>query len=129
VSPVLPGIVTHYGVSYNGSRMGCAGEPYSSEDDTIIAVGPMDYADWPCGTNLRVCGPAGCVVGFRQDSCPGCGENHLDLSEAAINAVCGDQADLCRVGIEEVVYQANPVFFELVESALPVIAETPQVLQ
>ncbi len=108
ISPVFQGLVTHYGVSYNGNPMGCSGELYSSENETIIAVGPADYGEWPCGTNLRVCGPTGCVVGFRQDSCPGCGENHLDLSEAGINTVCGDQAHVCRVGIEEVIFEISP---------------------
>jgi hypothetical protein len=112
VGPVEPGIVTHYGVSYNGNRMGCHGTPYSSENETIIAVGPADYGEWPCGTTLRVCGPTGCVVGFRQDSCPGCGPNHLDLSEAGINTVCGDQAHVCRVQIEEVVFEVDPLWVD-----------------
>ena len=108
VSPVFEGLATHYGVSYNGSRMGCSGEPYSSENETIIAVGAMHYGEWPCGTPLRVCGVAGCIVGFRQDSCPGCGSYHIDLSEAGINKACGDQADVCRVGIEQVLFELPP---------------------
>lgn len=105
-----PGLVTHYGVQYNGNPMGCRGDSYSSENETIIAVGPADYGEWPCGTTLRVCGPGGCIVGFRQDSCPGCGNNHLDLSESGINSVCGDQADICRVQIEEVIFEVDPVW-------------------
>jgi len=49
---------------------------------------------------LRVCGPAGCIVGLRQDGCPGCGVNHLDLSESGIAIVCGPGAGRCRVEIE-----------------------------
>jgi hypothetical protein len=108
VSPVFRGVVTHYGVSYNGSPMGCDGTLYTSENPTIIAVGPaLDY-DWPCGTQLRICGPVDCMVGMRQDSCPGCTAYVLDLSEAGINLVCGDQAEVCRVGIEEVTIEYPP---------------------
>jgi hypothetical protein len=108
VSPVYEGLATHYGVQYNGSIMGCMGEPYSSDNETIIAVGAVHNAEWPCGTQMRVCGLAGCIVGSRQDSCPGCGAYHLDLSEAGIMLACGDQAHVCRVGIEQVLleYQA-----------------------
>jgi hypothetical protein len=88
--------------------MGCVGDPYTSEDVTIIAVGAMHNSEWPCGTPLRVCGVAGCIVGFRQDSCPGCGSYHVDLSEAGINEACGDQAHVCRVGIEEVLFEIPP---------------------
>jgi hypothetical protein len=108
VSPVFRGFVTHYGVSYNGSPMGCYGYPYTSENTTIIAVGPVQDDVWPCGTQLRVCGPAGCIVGMRQDSCPGCTSYGLDLSESGINLVCGDQAHVCRVGIEQVLIEYPP---------------------
>lgn len=108
VSPVFEGFVTHYGVSYNGSPMGCTGLPYSSDNETIIAVGPMNSGEWPCGTQLRVCGVAGCFVGVRQDSCPGCTAYVLDLSEAGIALACGDQAHVCRVGIEEVLVEYPP---------------------
>jgi hypothetical protein len=108
VSPVFEGVVTHYGVSYNGSPMGCTGLPYSSENETIIAVGPMNSGQWPCGTQLRVCGTVGCFVGVRQDSCPGCTAYVLDLSEAGITLACGDQAHVCRVGIERVLIEYPP---------------------
>jgi hypothetical protein len=136
VSPVYEGLATHYGVSYNGSRMGCVGDPYSSENETIVAVGYMHNSEWPCGTPLRVCGVAGCIVGFRQDTCPGCGSYHIDLSEAGINKACGDQAHVCRVGIEQVLFEMPPPEMPppievllpvdpVIESIIPINLEAP----
>lgn len=97
----IQGYATHYGPSYNGSPLGCAGYGvYRSGDPTIVAVGPARYREWPCGTLLRLCGPAGCAVVVRKDSCPGCGPYLLDLSEAANTAVCGSTPHTCRVSIE-----------------------------
>jgi len=101
--PPINGIVTRYGRSYNGHSLGCRTGLYASEDPSVIAVGPAREGEWPCGTPLRVCGAAGCIVGYRQDGCPGCGPSHLDLSEAGINVVCGLGADICRVQIERLV--------------------------
>jgi len=78
---------THYGESYNGRPLGCGGT-YSSWDTSIVAVGPGDYARWPCGTVLEVVGPQGTIEVIRQDSCPGC-YGMIDLSEAGHAAVCG----------------------------------------
>jgi hypothetical protein len=132
VSPVFEGVVTHYGVSYNGFPLGCTGLPYSSENETIIAVGPMHEGAWPCGTQLRICGTAGCIVGVRQDSCPGCGPYVLDLSEAGINLVCGDQASVCRIGVEKVLIEyppppPPPPLIEVIPAPPPV--ETPSILR
>ena len=77
--------------------MGCGGV-YSSGDVSIAAVGPAYYGI-PCGTPLRVCGAAGCIVARRTDSCPGCAGNWIDLSEAGIVAVCG-QLGRCSVSVE-----------------------------
>ena len=99
----VAGLVTHYGVSFNGQSLGCGLGSYSSGNPGIVAVGPERYAEWPCGTAFRICGDAGCIIGTRQDACPGCGPNHLDLSESGIGLVCGDQASVCRVSIEQVV--------------------------
>jgi expansin (peptidoglycan-binding protein) len=109
VSPVYDGVVTHYGVTYNGYTMGCGPNPetYTSDNPTIIAVSPADAGNWPCGTSLRVCGPSGCIIGVRVDACPGCGPYHLDLSEAGIDKVCGDQGAVCKVTIEKVIWQSE----------------------
>ena len=105
---------THYcrgyaDCSYAGQPLGCGNGVYDPYDPTIVAVGPSRYAEWPCGTKLRVCaretfpslqgGPflggyqelvvpgMWCINVARQDSCPGCGHYLLDLSEAAFEAL------------------------------------------
>ena len=79
--------------------MGCGGV-YSSNDITIMAVSPARYREWPCGTRVQVCGPAGCIVVTRQDACPGCYANLVDLSEAGNAAVCGSPPHTCRVTLQ-----------------------------
>jgi hypothetical protein len=90
----------------------------------------MNGAEWPCGTQLRVCGSAGCFVGVRQDSCPGCTSYVLDLSEAGIALACGDQAQVCRVGIEEVLIEyplpEQPPAIEVIQVTEP--APAPSIL-
>lgn len=97
---IADGFVTHYGESFNGHTLGCGGGSYSSGDDSILAVSPSRYDGWPCGTMLRVCGPVGCINGARQDACPACEPNQLDLSESGIAKVCGNGIGNCRVTIE-----------------------------
>jgi hypothetical protein len=106
IGPAADGIATRYGTSYNGKRMGCPGAGlYSSWDETIVAVSPGRYRSWGCGMLLEVCGPVSCVLGVRKDACPGCGTNHVDLSEAGIAQACGAGADRCRVRIQAVLVQ------------------------
>ena len=105
-SRVLAGFATHYGAEYEGSPMGCPSadgrsRPYRGEDATIVAVSPDRDGEWYCGRELRVSGPAGSIVVTRQDSCPGCAANVLDLSEAGNALVCGAPPHTCRVTIEE----------------------------
>jgi hypothetical protein len=97
VGPQVAGIVTHYGAQYNGHTLGCGTGYYSSDNVSIIAVGPSRNSLWPCGTMIEVCGPAGCIMTVRHDGCPGCGPNHADLSEAGIAAVCGYGPSQCEV--------------------------------
>ncbi len=96
---LISGHATSYGASYNGHSMGCGGV-YSSSDITIMAVSPARYREWPCGTQVQVCGPAGCIVVTRQDACPGCYANLVDLSEAGNAAVCGSPPHTCRVTLQ-----------------------------
>ena len=96
---LLTGHATSYGASYNGHAMGCGGV-YSSNDITILAVSPARYREWPCGARLQVCGPVGCIVVTRQDACPGCYANLVDLSEAGNAAVCGSPPHTCRVTLQ-----------------------------
>lgn len=83
---------TYYHPSLTGNNLGCTqphGGKYWPWDDSIAAIGPSNYANYPCGTRIIVHGPAGSHIVTRRDSCPGCGHNHIDLSEAAIQLVCG----------------------------------------
>ncbi|HWO73125.1 MAG TPA: hypothetical protein VNN21_06165 [Dehalococcoidia bacterium] len=100
VSAALRGWATHYGESFAGQPLGCGYGPYYPWDASIVAVGPSRYREWPCGTLLQVCGPAGCIVAVRQDSCPGCASNVVDLSEAGNELVCGSPPHTCRVTIQ-----------------------------
>ncbi|HLF77373.1 MAG TPA: hypothetical protein VJB57_07760 [Dehalococcoidia bacterium] len=102
VGPVMSGIATRYGTRFSGRSLGCGTGVYRSDNPQIIAVGPARSREWGCGTLLQVCGKAGCLTGVRVDGCPGCGPNHLDLSESGIALVCGDMADYCRVQIQRV---------------------------
>jgi hypothetical protein len=99
----ISGVVTRYGRSYAGQSLGCGTGVYDPEEPAIIAVGPSRNSDWPCGAVLRVCGPGGCIVGVRHDSCPGCGPYVIDLSEAGIEIVCGYAgASSCPVRIQRI---------------------------
>ena len=99
-TPIIQGWATHYGESYQGGVLGCGSGYYDTANPDIVAVGPSRYADWPCGTQLRVCGPAGCLITTRQDACPGCGPFLLDLSEAGNKLVCGDPPHTCRATVQ-----------------------------
>ena len=92
--------VTHYGDAFNGQTLGCGGGTYSSDNGGIVAVGPERNQEWPCGTVLRICGPGGCMIGERVDSCPGCDGYHVDLSEEGLYLVCGPGTGVCRASVE-----------------------------
>jgi hypothetical protein len=100
--------ITHYGESFNGNMMGCGGAHYSSDNGGIVAVGAERSQQWPCGTVLRVCGPGGCMIGVRQDSCPGCDAYHLDLSEEGLSLVCGPGSGVCRASVEAYTSTCDP---------------------
>ena len=95
-------IATRYGVSYQGQPLGCGAGFYDTTEPSTVAIGPDYSGAWACGTQLRICGRAGCILGIRVDYCPGCVGQHIDLSEAGLWKVCGDQADICTVEVEEV---------------------------
>lgn len=95
---------THYGSRFEGGQLGCErrGVVYRGSDPTIVAVSPQRNAEWPCGTLLRVTGPAGSIVVRRQDTCGGCGLTMIDLSEAGSIAVCGGRPHTCSVTVQRV---------------------------
>jgi hypothetical protein len=101
-SPVIRGWATHYGISYQGGVLGCGTGYYDTMNPDIVAVGPSRYKEWPCGTKLRICGPAGCILATRHDACPGCTGRVLDLSEEGNRRVCGVPAHTCRATIQVV---------------------------
>ena len=96
------GEATYYHESLHNNTMGCKPyNRYSIYDETIIAVGPADYARYPCGTHLRITGPSGSIVGTRQDSCPGCIRSKIDLSSTGFQQVCGSlEIGRCNILIE-----------------------------
>mgnify|MGYP001590776815 CR=1 FL=1 len=104
----IEGKASHYGESYNGQPLGCGGGSYRSSDDSIVAVAPDRYGEWPCGTVFELCGSVGCIYAVRQDACPGCSRNHLDLSEAGVAAVCGAEVGTCAIRFRVVEESVTP---------------------
>jgi hypothetical protein len=95
----MQSLVTHYGEQYNGRILGCGNDYYSSDNPTIVAVGPDWEGTMPCGTLLQICGSGGCIVAQRQDACPGCSQALFDLSESAFAAVCGVPRGVCNATV------------------------------
>lgn len=96
-TPAPTFIATRYGESYTGQNMGCIGAGvYSSNNPTILAAPPARYVEWPCGTRLLVCFLDRCQEMVRTDSCPGCGDNHIDVSEAGLWYLAGCRCDILQ---------------------------------
>jgi hypothetical protein len=91
--------VTHYGTRFSGRTLGCGDGVYASHDVTIVAVSPDRNKQWRCGYLLEICGEGGCIVGVRQDTCPGCGTNHVDLTEQGLDLVCGPDKGVCSASV------------------------------
>jgi hypothetical protein len=88
--------------------MGCSKLGYySSDDPTIVAVGYDRHDEMPCGTLLEVCGPTGCHLMVRKDTCGGCNAYMFDLSEAGNALVCGESYGLCNATVTKVVPNEN----------------------
>lgn len=104
----IPSSLTRYGERFNGRKMGCSKLGYySSDDPTIVAVGYDRHAEMPCGTLLEVCGPTGCHLMMRKDTCGGCSAYMFDLSEAGNALVCGESYGLCNATVTKVVPNEN----------------------
>ena len=88
--PVVPlsselkaGIATYYDATGEGS---CSFD--KSKDLDVVALNFPEFAkSMSCGTCLRVQGAKGEVVVRVVDSCPGCEQGHLDLSESAFEKI------------------------------------------
>jgi len=101
-------LLTRYGERFNGRKMGCSKLGYYySDDPTIVAVGYDRHAEMPCGTMLEVCGPTGCHLMMRKDTCGGCSAYMFDLSEAGNALVCGESYGLCNATVTKVVPNEN----------------------
>lgn len=84
-------IATRYGESYDGQATGCGGVYRSSDPSILAAPWPVRDREWRCGQRLRITNPDNgrWLNVVRVDSCPGCGRNHVDLSEAGLAHLCG----------------------------------------
>jgi hypothetical protein len=89
-----------YAEALAGHTLGCDGYgDYNPDDPSIVAVG-WDLVDtFPCDAGMKICGPGGCILAIRQDTCPGCAGADVDLSRAGIEAVCGADEVECDVTI------------------------------
>lgn len=81
-APAGPGstrvTVRYYHPSFEGERLACGGV-YRADDPTIAATN-----SWPCGTVLRLCRGAACVVVTVRDR-GGMAANEIDVSAAAFS--------------------------------------------
>lgn len=87
-SEQVTGIATYYDATGDGS---CS---FGTSSDLDVAA--FDFPDFAksasCGTCIAVNGPKGAVIIRIVDSCPGCDNHHLDLSESAF-AKIADKKD------------------------------------
>jgi hypothetical protein len=91
----------------NGVAGSCG--QYNSDDSLIVAVSPAQ-AVWACGrkvkisnngpsTDMSIGGQGNEVWATVADKCPGCDDNHLDLSRGAWNQLT-NAAFPSQVGIK-----------------------------
>ncbi|KAI8624328.1 RlpA-like double-psi beta-barrel-protein domain-containing protein-containing protein [Xylariaceae sp. FL1651] len=101
---VLAKRVDHHGVATFYTQDGVAGScgNFHSDSDLIIALSPFwDVASF-CGRKIQITNNGGgqsnngagkVITAVVQDTCPGCDENHLDLSTGAFKALTGGHLD------------------------------------
>ncbi|KAL8857202.1 MAG: hypothetical protein Q9178_006257 [Gyalolechia marmorata] len=100
--------ITHYGIATFYEQNGAAGScgQVHAESDSIIALSPSwqggGYPPRYCGRKIEITNDGGgqnnngqgkVVVATVADTCPGCDENHLDLSHGAFMALTGGALD------------------------------------
>ncbi|KAL6717261.1 hypothetical protein ACLMJK_005176 [Lecanora helva] len=84
----------------NGAAGSCG--QYNSDSSQIIALSPYWNVASYCGRKIKITNNGGgqnnngagkTVVATVEDTCPGCGENDLDLSHGAFQALTGGNLD------------------------------------
>ena len=98
-SELKTGIATYYDATGDGS---CSFG--TSSDLDVAAFNFPEFAkSASCGSCINVSGPKGAVTIRIVDSCPGCQEHHLDLSQSAFAKIAALEA-----GRVTITYQAVP---------------------
>jgi expansin len=83
--------------------------PSPPADGLFVALSPGEYdSAAACGGYLEVHGPDGSVRVEVIDQCPGCGDGHIDLSEAAFSALAPLNAGLVDVTYQPLVNPSLP---------------------
>jgi hypothetical protein len=101
----VSGIATHYVLQ---ALPNCS-YPSPPADGLFVALSPDEYdSAAACGGYLEVHGPDGSVRVEVIDQCPGCGDGHIDLSEAAFSAIAPLNAGLINVTYQPLVNPSLP---------------------
>jgi len=101
----VSGIATHYVLQ---ALPNCS-YPSPPADGLFVALPPDEYdSAAACGGYLEVHGPHGSVRVEVIDQCPGCGNGHIDLSEAAFSAIAPLNAGLIDVTYQPLVNPSLP---------------------
>jgi expansin (peptidoglycan-binding protein) len=83
--------------------------PSPPADGLFVALSPGEYdSAAACGGYLEVHGPDGSVRVEVIDQCPGCGDGHIDLSEAAFSALAPLNEGLINVTYQPLVNPSLP---------------------
>lgn len=115
--PVNDGVITYYAADGSGN----CGFPATPDNLMVAALNTIDYDTAAlCGSYIKVVGPKGEVIVRVVDRCPGCSDNHVDLSPAAFEKV----ADL-SLGRVDVQWQQvsppieTPIIYQFKDSSNP----------
>jgi expansin (peptidoglycan-binding protein) len=101
----VSGIATHYVLQ---GLPNCS-YPSPPADGLFVALSPDEYDNAAaCGGYVEVHGPEGSVRVEVIDQCPGCGDGHIDLSEAAFSALAPLNQGLINVTYQSLVNPALP---------------------
>ncbi|HEY1914713.1 MAG TPA: expansin EXLX1 family cellulose-binding protein [Streptosporangiaceae bacterium] len=97
--PLLSGVTSGQAYYYTpGGGEGSCSFGALARDGLYVSLGTAQYAGGAaCGSYLDVTGPAGQVQAEVVDSCPGCGNGGIDMSEAAFARVASASAGTARV--------------------------------